>query len=118
MLDNLPGAEPRDLKHLFPNASTDALDLLRKLLHFNPQKRITAEEALRHPYVAQFHNAAEEPSCSRTVTIPINDNTKYSISEYREKLYSEIVKRKKELRKRAKERESGRSRSSHKESRH
>lgn len=95
----------------FAFAFQDALDLLRKLLHFNPRKRITAEDALRHPYVAQFHNPSEEPSCSRTVTIPINDNTKYSISEYREKLYSEIVKRKKELRKRAKEREAGRSHS-------
>lgn len=28
-----------------------ALDLLKKLLVFNPDKRLTAEEALQHPYV-------------------------------------------------------------------
>jgi mitogen-activated protein kinase 15 len=46
---------------------------------FNPSKRLTAAEALAHPYVAQFHNPDDEPSCSRTITIPINDNHKYSI---------------------------------------
>lgn len=48
-------------------------------LQFNPSKRISAAEALRHPYVAQFHNPDDEPSCSRVITIPINDNHKYSI---------------------------------------
>lgn len=80
---------------LFPNASEQAADLLHKLLEFNPDKRITAEEALRHPYLAQFHNPADEPSCNHIISIPIDDNTKYTIQEYREKLYAEIVKRKK-----------------------
>jgi serine/threonine protein kinase len=62
---------------LFPNASPEAEDLLIRLLQFNPSKRITAEEALRHPYVAQFHNPGDEPYCDHVITIPINDNTKY-----------------------------------------
>ena len=40
----------------------DAVDLIQKLLVFNPQKRLTAEEALRHPYIRRFHNAADEPA--------------------------------------------------------
>ena len=40
----------------------DALDLIQKLLVFNPNKRLTAEEALRHPYIRRFHNSADEPS--------------------------------------------------------
>ena len=43
---------------------------------FNPAKRITAREALRHPYVAQFHSSADEPSAPGIITIPIDDNTK------------------------------------------
>jgi mitogen-activated protein kinase 1/3 len=35
----------------FPTAEPDALDLLGELLVFDPAKRITAEEALRHGYV-------------------------------------------------------------------
>ncbi len=48
----------------------------RRLLQFNPGKRLSAEDALRHPYVAQFHAAHEEPSAPGIITIPINDNTK------------------------------------------
>lgn len=93
------------LPQIFPNASDEAADLLLRLLQFNPKKRLSADEALRHPFVAQFHNPSDEPGCSRVIAIPIDDNTKYSIAEYRDKLYAEIVKRKKELRKKIKERE-------------
>jgi mitogen-activated protein kinase 15 len=58
--------------------------------------------------LAQFHNPADEPSCDHIISIPIDDNTKYTIQEYREKLYGEIVKRKKELRRRLREREAAR----------
>ena len=63
------------------------------------KNRLTAEEALEHPYVSQFHNEDDEPVCSKTINITMDDNHKFSIREYREKLYSDIHKRKKELRK-------------------
>ena len=50
---------------------------------FNPSKRLSIEQALRHPYVAQFHNSAEEPSCPKIIVLPISDNTKYTVQEYR-----------------------------------
>jgi mitogen-activated protein kinase 15 len=108
MLESLPPGRRKKMSHLFPNASEHAVDLLQKLLQFNPDKRISAEDALRHPYLAQFHNPSDEPSCDHVITIPISDNTKYTIQEYREKLYGEIVARKKELRRRMREREAAR----------
>lgn len=55
----------------------------RKLLVFNPHKRLSVQEALRHPYVAQFHDADNEPACPKIIVLPISDNTKYTVQEYR-----------------------------------
>lgn len=94
MLENLPPTHPRPLRAMFPNAPDDAVDLLEKLLRFNPDKRITAEDSLAHEYVAQFHNEDDEPSCKHKIRIPINDNKKGSIQEYRQMLYTLITNKK------------------------
>ena len=99
MLESLPATKPKPLRDLFPAASDDALDLLKNLLQFNPSKRLSADEALEHPYVSQFHNPDDEPTCKKKIKITMDDNHKFSIREYRDKLYSDIHKRKKELRK-------------------
>lgn len=99
MLESLPPTKAKKLGDMFPNASPDAIDLLKSLLQFNPGKRLTADQALKHPYVAQFHNPDEEPICTKKIHIPIDDNQKFSIKEYRNKLYSDIHKRRKEMRK-------------------
>ena len=52
-IDDFPG---QDLEELYPRAPPDALDLMARLLVFNPNHRLTAEEALEHPFVADFHN--------------------------------------------------------------
>ena len=75
-----------------------AIDLLLKLLQFNPKKRLTAEEALEHPYVADFHNPEEEILCDHKIEIPLDDNNKFTREEYRQKLYDVVLKRKIEIR--------------------
>jgi len=102
MLESLPRTQPTRLQEMFPHASEDALDLLRQLLQFNPHKRITTEGSLNHPYVAAFHNEEEELTCDKVIKISIDDDHKYSISEYRNVLYQEIVAKKKEARRKQK----------------
>uniref|UniRef100_A0AAY4BJQ4 Mitogen-activated protein kinase n=1 Tax=Denticeps clupeoides TaxID=299321 RepID=A0AAY4BJQ4_9TELE len=46
---------------LFPTADPKALDLLDKMLTFNPHKRIEVEEALAHPYLEQYYDPTDEP---------------------------------------------------------
>merc|ERR1712100_971061 len=75
-----------------------ALDLIRVCLDFHPGKRISAKDGLRHPYVIQFHNPEDEPSCDRAIRIPIDDNTKLTVQDYRERLYDEVLRKKKEQR--------------------
>jgi mitogen-activated protein kinase 15 len=67
-------------------------------MQFNPNKRTTAKDALRHPYVVQFHNPEDEFECDRTIRIPIDDDTKLTVQDYRERLYNEVLKKKKEQR--------------------
>jgi len=98
MLESLPMSRPRPLNEMFPTASVEALDLLRLCLQFNPAKRISAADSLRHPYVVQFHNPEDEFECDRVIRIPIDDNTKLTVQDYRERLYNEVLKKKKEQR--------------------
>ena len=74
MLESLPATKAKKMKDLFPNASDDAIDMIKNLLVFNPNKRLTADQALQHPYVAQFHNPDEEPICTKKINISIDDN--------------------------------------------
>uniref|UniRef100_A0A182WH92 Mitogen-activated protein kinase n=1 Tax=Anopheles minimus TaxID=112268 RepID=A0A182WH92_9DIPT len=46
---------------LFPNADLNALDLLGKMLTFNPHNRISVEDALAHPYLEQYYDPLDEP---------------------------------------------------------
>jgi serine/threonine protein kinase len=58
LIKNLPESkkkEGKDFSKLFKNAHPLAIDLLKKLLIFDPEKRITVLEALKHPYLADLH---------------------------------------------------------------
>lgn len=62
-LRSLPYAPPIPFDYFFPQASPDALDLLARMLVFDPAHRITVEDALEHPYLRVWHDPADEPVC-------------------------------------------------------
>lgn len=47
---------------LYPNTEASAIDLLDKMLIFDPSKRISVLDALSHPYLDSLHNVDDEPS--------------------------------------------------------
>lgn len=63
---NLPFMPKKPFPALFPNANPDALDLLDKMLAFDPSSRISVEQALEHPYLHIWHDASDEPDCPTT----------------------------------------------------
>ncbi|KAK4457213.1 PaMpk1 mitogen-activated protein kinase encoded by the PaMpk1 protein [Cladorrhinum samala] len=60
---NLPYMAKKPFPALFPNQNPDALTLLDRMLAFDPERRITVEEALEHPYLSIWHDASDEPDC-------------------------------------------------------
>jgi mitogen-activated protein kinase 1/3 len=43
-------------KRMYPNGDPRGLDLLDKLLAFNPNQRINVEDALAHPFFEQYYD--------------------------------------------------------------
>ena len=64
LIKNLPKNKKngKDFSKLFSFAPPEAIDLLKKFLIFDPEKRITVEEALKHPYMADLHLQEDEPT--------------------------------------------------------
>ncbi|OUC48006.1 kinase domain protein [Trichinella nativa] len=62
-LISLPPKEKQPWNKIYPHADQKALDLLDKMLTFNPNRRITVEQALAHPYLEQYYDPADEPIC-------------------------------------------------------
>ena len=63
---NLPYMQKVSFQSLFRNANPDALDLLDRMLAFDPSSRISVEDALEHRYLHIWHDASDEPSCPTT----------------------------------------------------
>lgn len=61
--NNLMNKPPKVMTDLFPNTNELLLDLLGRMLVLDPRKRITVEEALRHPYLEGWHDENDEPLC-------------------------------------------------------
>uniref|UniRef100_A0A8C2ENJ2 Mitogen-activated protein kinase n=1 Tax=Cyprinus carpio TaxID=7962 RepID=A0A8C2ENJ2_CYPCA len=60
---SLPSKAAEPLAALYPQAEPSAMDLLGAMLRFDPRERISACQALAHPYLAKYHDADDEPVC-------------------------------------------------------
>ncbi len=91
---NLPFRKKVSFAMLFPASNPLAVDLMEKMLTFNPSKRITVEEALAHPYLALYHDPEDEP-----VAAPLppdffdfdKKKDQLTIEELKQMLYKEIM---------------------------
>ena len=73
---------------MYPKASDDAIDLLERLMQYDPKRRLTAAEGLQHNYCSQFHDPESEVTYAHgRVNISVHDNKKLTVSKYRDLLY-------------------------------
>lgn len=61
-IQSLKKYEGVDFHSIYPAADAAALDLLQKMLQFNPKKRCTAEEALEHEFLKSIRRLELEIS--------------------------------------------------------
>jgi p38 MAP kinase len=66
------------------------LDLLEKMLAFDPRKRINATESLGHEYVAPYHDPTDEPEAAEKFDWSFND-ADLPIDTWKVMMYSEIL---------------------------
>jgi len=87
---NLPVKPRVEFDHLARKANPLAIDLLKKMLVFDPQGRISVSEALQHPYLSHLHDPDDEPICSLSFDFDI-ENEKLVIDDYREMIFNEVT---------------------------
>lgn len=82
-----------DLYKRFPSASPDAIDLMRRMLAFDPKLRITAAEAIALPYFDDVRYLAEMPGLPPISAPPPDDrDPPMSKRQIKKRLLDEIHK--------------------------
>ncbi|XP_014271663.1 mitogen-activated protein kinase p38a [Halyomorpha halys] len=88
-IQSLPVMRKKNFKDVFRGANAAAINLLERMLELDPEKRITAEEALAHPYLAQYADPSDEP-----VSPPFNqsfEDMDLSVEEWKKLVYEEVT---------------------------
>lgn len=91
-LSTMRKKQPVPLSHKFPNADPLALQLLQRLLAFDPKDRPTAEEALADPYFKRLAKADREPSCQPISKMEFEfERRRVTKEDIRELIFREIL---------------------------
>lgn len=100
MLDAIPDEKPTLPleEQIRPEAAEDSrretqefIDFIGLHLQVHPGKRITATEALEHPWVMRFHNPGDEPVFGRRIVLPLGDSELHEAHIYRDQLYADVL---------------------------
>lgn len=86
----LPSFDKQPFIKLFPKGTPMALDLLEKLLEYDPEKRPSCIQALQHPYLSQYFEAKdiEVPQSEVDFSFESQQDTAKSI---RDRIYQEVL---------------------------
>uniref|UniRef100_A0A2P2JPR7 Mitogen-activated protein kinase n=2 Tax=Rhizophora mucronata TaxID=61149 RepID=A0A2P2JPR7_RHIMU len=73
-IKTLPYSRGIHFSQLYPHADPLAIDLLQRMLVFDPSKRITVTEALLHPYMSGLYTPRFNPPAQAPLNIDIGEN--------------------------------------------
>lgn len=87
-----PSTRKKKLSEIFKCIEPEALDLLEKLLTFNPYYRITAKEALRHKYFADIRDKSVEKEFKNPISLLVEKQPTDTIMGKAADILSKITK--------------------------
>ncbi|XP_020701903.1 mitogen-activated protein kinase homolog NTF3-like [Dendrobium catenatum] len=73
-IKSLPYSPGISFSSLYPHADPLAIDLLQKMLVFDPSKRISVIEALQHPYMSPLYDPSTNPPADVPVDIEVDED--------------------------------------------
>jgi mitogen-activated protein kinase 1/3 len=90
-LKSLKYRPKRNIQVKFPGSSELALDLLDKMLQFNPKKRITVDEAIEHPFFAEVRDKSKEEEADFNLEFEFEKDENLSMDKLRS-LFIQVIK--------------------------
>uniref|UniRef100_A0ACD5Z735 Uncharacterized protein n=1 Tax=Avena sativa TaxID=4498 RepID=A0ACD5Z735_AVESA len=88
-IKSLPCSPGIPLSSMYPQVHPLAIDLLQKMLVFDPSERISVTEALEHPYMSALYDPSANPPAQVPVDLDIDENI--SVDMIREMLCQEML---------------------------
>ena len=82
-LAKFPSRPPTDLREKFPASAPEGLDILSKMLNFNPNERQTVDELLSHPYFNDIVKNGQTIPPPQKVDLPFEKKAFVTFNEIR-----------------------------------
>jgi len=89
-VDSLPRRQRVPFGEKLRCTDESALDLLEKILVFDPRKRINATECLAHEYLEPYHEPTDEPVAAEKFDWSFND-ADLPVDTWKVMVYAEVL---------------------------
>uniref|UniRef100_A0A3P9N0Q6 mitogen-activated protein kinase n=1 Tax=Poecilia reticulata TaxID=8081 RepID=A0A3P9N0Q6_POERE len=88
-VQGLPSQKKKNFKEVFPTMNEKAVNLLEGMLLLDPEKRLTANQGLAHPFLSEYHDPDSEPDSK-----PYDDSfesLELDVGEWKSLIHMEIM---------------------------
>lgn len=89
-IESLPKKPKVPLNQIFSSVPDEALELLDRMLDLNPERRITVDEALKHPFLEPMHDPDDEPVFVGQIDFSFEDDQSMTLEKLKRIILREI----------------------------